>query len=50
MTIAIWSYVPQEKAIRKDIPGGPVVKNLPANTGDMSSVPGPGRSHMLWGI
>ena len=24
-----------------DFPGGPVVKNLPANTGDMSSIPGP---------
>ena len=25
-------------------PGGSVVKNLPANTGDKSSLPGPGRS------
>ena len=25
-----------------DFPGGPVVKNMPANTGDMSSVPGLG--------
>ena len=24
-------------------------KNLPANTGDTGSIPGPGRSHMLWG-
>ena len=32
--------MPQEKAIRKDFPGGLVVKNLPANTGDMSLVPG----------
>ena len=31
-----------------DFPGGTVVKNLPANTGDMGSIPGPGRSHMLW--
>ena len=23
-----------------DIPGGPVVKNLPANAGDMGSIPG----------
>ena len=29
-----------------DFPGGAVVKNLPANTGDTSSSPGPGRSHM----
>ena len=27
-------------------PGGTVVKNLPANAGDMGSSPGPGRSHM----
>ena len=32
----------------QDFPGGPVVKNLPANTGDTGSVPGAGRdgSHM----
>ena len=29
-------------------PGGSVVKNPPANTGDTGSIPGPGRSHMLW--
>ena len=29
-------------------PGGTVVKNLPANTGDMGFRPGPGRSHMPW--
>ena len=27
-------------------PGGTVVKNPPANAGDMGSTPGPGRSHM----
>ena len=27
-------------------PGGAVFKNLPANAGDTSSSPGPGRSHM----
>ena len=31
-----------------DFPGGPVVKNLPANAGDMGSISGLGRSHMLW--
>ena len=25
-----------------------MVKNPPANSGDVSSIPGPGRSHMLW--
>ena len=29
-----------------DFPGGPVVKNLTANTGDTGSIPGPGRFHM----
>ena len=29
-----------------DFPGGTVVKNLPANAGNMGSSPGPGRSHM----
>ena len=29
-------------------PGGAVVKNLPANAGDMGLIPGPGGSHMLW--
>ena len=30
-------------------PGGPVVKNPPANAEDTSSIPGPGRSHVLRG-
>ena len=29
-----------------DFRSGPVVKNLPANAGDTSSIPGPGRFHM----
>ena len=29
-----------------DFPGGAVVKNPPANAGDMGLSPGPGRSHM----
>ena len=29
-------------------PGGSVIKNSPANTGGMGSIPGPGRSHMQW--
>ena len=32
-----------------DFPGGPVIKNLPSNTGDMGSIPGLGRSHMPLG-
>ena len=36
-----------QKQINRDFPGGTVVKNPPANAGDMGSIPGPGRSHML---
>ena len=32
--------------VLRDFPGGAVVKNPPANAGDMGSSPGPGRSHM----
>ena len=31
-----------------DFPVGAVVKNPPANAEDMGSIPGPGRSRMLW--
>ena len=31
------------------VPGGPEVKNLPANAGDMGSIPGLGRFHMPQG-
>ena len=30
----------------QDFPGGSVDKNLPANVGDMTLIPGPGRFHM----
>ena len=32
--------------VLEDFPGGIVVKNPPANAGDMGSSPGLGRSHM----
>ena len=35
------------KNILQDFPGDSVVKNPPANAGDMSSSPSLGRSHML---
>ena len=35
------------KKKREDFPGGSVVKNPPANSGDTGLSPGPGRSHML---
>ena len=30
----------------RNFPGGPVVKNLPANSGDKGLIPGPGRFRM----
>ena len=35
------------KELKRDFPGGTVVKNPPANAGDTGSIPGLGRSHML---
>ena len=32
----------------RDFPGGPGVKNPPANAGHMDLISGLGRSHMLW--
>ena len=37
------------KVLLGDFPGGPVVKNLPANAGDMGLTPGPRRSYMSYG-
>ena len=37
------------KTNKCDFPGGPVVKNPPANAGDTGLIPGLGRSHKLWG-
>ena len=37
--------LPQEKSVL-GFPGGAVVKNPPANAGDVGSIPGLGRSHM----
>ena len=33
----------------QDLPVGPVARNLPANAGDTSLIPGPGRVHVLPG-
>ena len=35
-----------KKTKQEGFPGGAVAENPPANAGDMSSSPGPGRSHM----
>ena len=36
------------KIVKRDFPGGTVVKNLPANAGDKGLIPGLGSSHMTW--
>ena len=36
----------KKKETQWDFRGGVVVKNTPANAGDTSLIPGPGRSHM----
>ena len=41
-------YIFSFKNIFQGFPHGPVVKNLPANAGDSSSIPGPGRFHVPW--
>ena len=45
----LWTYSVWFRKEQEGIPGGPVVKNLPANEGDMGSNPGLGRSHILGG-
>ena len=41
------SQITLKRLISGGFPDGAVVKNPPANAGDTSSSPGPGRSHML---
>ena len=38
----------KNKSICEDFLDGPVVRNPPANAGDMGLIPGLGRSHMVW--
>ena len=44
-----WKLTPMDikTYTKQDFPGGAVVKNPPANAGDVGLIPGPGRSHML---
>jgi len=37
----------KKKPHKRGFPGGSVVKNLPANAGDVGSIPDPGRFHVL---
>ena len=38
----------RSKLLLSSFRGGTVVKNPPANAGDVGSSPGPGKSHMPW--
>ena len=40
------AYCSREGGNRRGFPGGPVVKNPPANAGDTGSIPALGRSHV----
>ena len=44
------AYAPRDmfKSVQ-DLPVGPVARHLPANAGDTSLIPGPGRFHVLPG-
>ena len=44
---SLLSRLQVEEAIARGFPGGPVTENLPANAGDMGSIPGLGRSTCL---
>lgn len=51
----VWEGDPEfayqrQKERKQGLPSGkgPVVNNLPSNAGDAGSLPGPGRSHVLW--
>ena len=49
LLLTVWKTTLSWAAKKKKkggFPGGTVVKNLPANAGDMGSSPGPGRPHM----
>ncbi|KAJ8788374.1 hypothetical protein J1605_000430 [Eschrichtius robustus] len=46
LSLRIWSLCSATREAAIGFPGGAVVKNLPANAGNMGWSPGPGRSHM----
>ena len=41
-------YLYKDRIGNMDFTGGTVVKNMPANAGDMGLIPGLGRAHMPW--
>ena len=47
LLILAWKKLLNKAKIKyKGFKGGSVVKNLPANSGDLGSIPDPGRSYM----
>ena len=48
ISLIVHSWHHSFKTTFQGFPGGAVVKNPPANSGDTGSIPGPGRSHMPW--
>ena len=47
--ITVYNHCDNFSVAKQDFPGGPVVKNPPANAGDPGSVPGLGRFRVQWG-
>lgn len=46
--ILVWKNILKVRNGHRELPRGPAVKSLPANTWDTNSIPGPGRSHNCW--
>ena len=46
LLIFVAGLIIKSTQIKRDFPGGAVIKNPPANAADMGSRPGPGRSHI----
>ena len=42
LAVTVFEYFEEDNCLSWDFPGGPVVKNLPANAGDVGSIPGQG--------
>ena len=45
--ISLICEIKKKKTVFRDFPGDPVVKNPPANTGDMGLISDQGRFHLL---
>ena len=48
MNMKIFTLLPQMWGVRAGLPCCTVDENLPANSGDMGSIPDPGEFHMSW--